>query len=243
MFKFKDIFHWEKSNRPQMEKVIKNANRIISISQNTKKDLVDILQINPDKVDVIHHGFNKAISANKNNLFGKFILFVGSRERYKNFKPFVRAISKLLIKENGLKLVCVGLPFNKEELAELRKLNILEYMDVLTVNEKKLNNLYSNAEVFVYPSLYEGFGMPILEAFANNCPVCLSNTSCFPEIAGDAGAYFDPYNIESILETVTKVLYSNDLKKQLIKAGNERLDNFSWKKTAQETTISYKKTL
>ena len=95
-------------------------------------------------------------------------------------------------KERDLKLICVGLPFNKDELANLKSSKILDQTRVLAVNEETLNNLYSNALVFVYPSLYEGFGMPILEAFANNCPVCLSNTSCFPEIAGDAGVYFDP---------------------------------------------------
>lgn len=242
-FKFKDIFYWKGANLPLMEKVIKNAHRIISISQNTKKDLIEMLNINPGKIDVVHHGYNKPPGTKAINRWGKYILFVGSRERYKNFITFVKAISSLLNKESDLKLVCVGPPFNKEELEQLKKLNILEYTTILTVDENTLNNLYSNAQAFVYPSLYEGFGMPILEAFANNCPVCLSNTSCFPEIAGDAGAYFDPYNAESILEVVTKVLYDNSLKNQMIKAGNERLTDFSWKKTGRETAASYKKTL
>ena len=243
MFKFKDIFYWKEANLPKMEKIIKSATRVISISQNTKKDLVEMLNINPDRIDVIHHGYNKPTGSNTINRFGKYILFVGSRERYKNFITFIRAISSLLNKESGLRLVCVGLRFNTDELTELRKLNIMEYTSILTVDEKMLNNLYSHAQVFVYPSLYEGFGMPILEAFANNCPLCLSNTSCFPEIAGEAGTYFDPYNSESILEAVTKVLYDNDLKNQMIKAGNERLAHFSWKKAALETAASYKKTL
>lgn len=243
MFKFKDLFFWRGENLHQIEKVIKNASRIISISHNTKNDLIEMLHIPPGKIDVIHHGFNKPSVDNTVNRFGKYILFVGSRERYKNFTTFIRAICVLLNKERDLKLVCVGPPFNKEELAELRKLKIIEYTVILTVDEKTLNSLYANALIFVYPSLYEGFGMPILEAFANNCPVCLSNTSCFPEIAGKAGIYFDPYNSESILEAVTKVLFDNNLKTQMVKAGNERLVDFSWKKAAKETIASYKKTL
>lgn len=242
-FKFKDIFYWKGANLPLMEKVIKNADRIISISQNTKKDLIEMLNINPGKIDVVHHGYNKPSGTHVTNRFGKYILFVGSRERYKNFITFARAISSLLNKESDLKLVCVGPPFNKEELEELKKLNILESTTILTVDENTLNNLYSNALVFAYPSLYEGFGMPILEAFANNCPVCLSDASCFPEIARDAGAYFDPSDSESILEAVTRVLYDNSLKTRMIRAGNERLAQFSWKKTALETADSYKKAL
>lgn len=243
IFKFKDTFFRKETLRPQMEKVIKNATRIISISQNTKRDLVDIFNINPEKIDVIYHGYNKQPIKTKLNNYGRYILFVGRRNLYKNFKTFARAISCLLNKENGLKLICVGEPFSNEEIAELRILKILEQTTALTVDEKTLNNLYSNALVFVYPTLYEGFGMPILEAFANNCPVCLSNTSSLPEIAGDAGAYFDPYDNESILDAVKKVLYDKSFKNQMINSGKERLSDFSWNKTAEETIVSYKKTL
>jgi glycosyltransferase involved in cell wall biosynthesis len=230
-----------------MEIVIKKADRIISISKNTKKDLVDFFNINPDKIDVIYHGFN--LSNNRIykrriiDTFGKYILFVGARSLYKNFKVFAEAVSKLLKLEMGLKLVCVGTPFTSDEKALLSKLRIEDQTIVLNVEDSTLYDLYSNALVFVYPSLYEGFGIPILEAFANNCPVCLSNTSSFPEVAGDAGVYFDPYDHESILEAVTKVLYDSNLKNQMIKAGKEHLAGYSWKKMAEETIVSYNKTL
>lgn len=247
-FKFKDTFYKYSTIVPQMESVIKNANRIISISENTKKDIVEIFNINPEKIDVIYHGFNKR-SNNKpctNKIidnFGKYILFVGDRSLYKNFKTFAEVISKLFKIEKGLKLICVGTPFTNEEKVLLSKLRIANQTIALNVEDSTLNELYSNALVFVYPSLYEGFGMPILEAFANNCPVCLSNTSSLPEIAGDAGVYFDPYDHESILEAIKKVLYDNSFKNQMINAGKERLADFSWKKTAEETIVSYKKTL
>ena len=242
-FKFKNNYFWKDTLRLGMEKAIKNATRIISISQNTKKDLVDILNINPEKIDVVYHGYNKPDIKITLNNYGRYILFVGRRTSYKNFTTFVNAISGILQKDSELKLICVGTPFSKEEMSELSKLKILEQTIALTVNENSLNNLYSNALLFVYPSLYEGFGMPILEAFANNCPVCLSNTSCLPEIAGNAGVYFDPYSAGSILEAVKKVLDDTDFKDKMIIAGRERLADFSWKKTAEKTAISYQKTL
>lgn len=243
VFKFKDTLYRKDDLRRRMEKeVIKNAGRIISISQNTKKDIVDIFGIPPEKIDVIYHGFNKPEIKAKPNPYGAYILFVGRRGGYKNFKTFIKAISNLLGEEE-IKLICVGEPFNKEEMTEMNELNIMARSLAVRVDEKALNNLYSNALVFVYPSLYEGFGMPVLEAFANDCPVCVSHTSCFPEIAGDAAAYFDPESPESILESIKTVLYDCRVKKQMIAAGRKRLDNFSWVKTGEETAISYKKVI
>jgi len=246
--KFKGAFYKSGSMVPQMESLIKNANRIISISENTKKDLVEIFNLNPEKIDVIYHGFNK-----RNNIkqctnkiidnFGKYILYVGHRSLYKNFNTFAEAVSKLLKREKGVKLVCVGSPFTNKEKVLLSKLKIANRTIALSVDDITLNYLYSNAMVFVYPSLYEGFGMPILEAFANNCPVCLSNTSCFPEIAQNAGVFFDPYDHESILSAIEKVIYDYDCSKEIIIAGQKRLTSFSWEKAAKETISSYNKAI
>lgn len=242
-FKFENTFFKPSPRKAQMERVIKNANRIIAISENTKKDIIEILNINAEKIDVIYHGYNKPFPNKKSGTYGKYILFVGLRNRYKNFITFSEAVSKLLNKEKDIKLVCVGPPFNQEEMANLSRLGISNQSIAVNVDDRTLNGLYSGALVFVYPSLYEGFGMPILEAFANNCPVCLSNTSCFPEIAGNAGIYFDPYDHESILNAIEKVIYDNDFAKKIIKAGQTRLNDFSWGKTAKETISSYKKTI
>jgi glycosyltransferase involved in cell wall biosynthesis len=242
-FKFEDDYAGKGQLKAQMEKVIKNSNRIISVSGHTKKDIIDIFDVNPEKIDVVHHGFNKPSAVNRVNPFGKYILFVGRRARYKNFSTFIAAISGLLQKEKELKLVCVGHPFSKEERADLVKFKISEQTTALTADENTLNNLFANALIFVYPSLYEGFGMPILEAFANNCPVCLSDASCFPEIAGDAGIYFNPRDHGSISKAVEKVLYDDSFKSRMIAAGTERLEHFSWKKTANETLASYKKVI
>lgn len=243
LFKFGDTFFKSSTGKQQIEKAAKNANRIIAISENTKKDLIEILNINPEKIDVIYHGYNKPISTTNLGSYGKYILFVGRRSLYKNFIFFAEAVSKLLNKEKDIKLVCVGSPFNYEEITIFSRLGISNQAIAINVDDSSLNGLYSDALVFVFPSLYEGFGMPILEAFANNCPVCLSNTSCFPEIAGDAGVYFNPYDRESILNAIEKVIYDNAFAKEIVRAGLQRLHNFSWKKTAMETVSSYLKTI
>jgi len=243
LFKFGDTFFKSSTGKQQIEKAAKNANRIIAISENTKKDLIEILNINPEKIDVIYHGYNKAIPGRNFESYGKYILFVGRRSFYKNFIPFAEAVSELLKREGDIKLICVGSPFDNDETTILSKLRILNQVIAINVDDNLLNNLYANALVFVFPSLYEGFGMPVLEAFANNCPVCLSNTACFPEIAGNAGVYFDPYSRESMSTSIEKVIYDTGFASEIIAAGQERLKNFSWKKTVNETVSSYLKTL
>jgi glycosyltransferase involved in cell wall biosynthesis len=241
-FKFKEQYK-NNSLAPEMETIIRKANRIIAISENTKKDLIEILKIPSEKIDVIYHGYNKSLFVEKPNKFGRYILFVGYRQGYKNFSALAKAFSNIILKDGDLKLICVGQPFNKEELNLLKKLKILENTIAFGVTENKLNELYSNALVFVYPTLYEGFGMPILEAFANNCPVCLSNTSSLPEIAANAAEYFDPKDIESISNAICKTIYDSDFSKQLVSKGRIRLNNFSWTKCSLETMNSYERAI
>lgn len=242
-FKFEDSLKHFSSIRPQMKLAIEKANRIISVSENTKKDIVDIFNVSSDKIDVIYHGYNIPNYATTANQYGEYILFVGRRENYKNFATFVKAVSEVMHDNRTLKLICVGKPFSKEEIADFTQRNIINRVRAVNADEAGLNNLYSNALLFVYPSLYEGFGMPILEAFANKCPVCLSNTGCFPEIAGNGGEYFDPLSQQSILDAVEKVIYNSELKARMVAEGTQRLLNFSWKKTAEETIKTYQKVI
>lgn len=242
-FRYKDTFFKDSINRPPMEKVIMKADRIISISENTKRDLLETFDLNPDKIDVIYHGYNNNDRVKSPNQFGKYILYVGDRGSYKNFILFIESVAALLKKERDIKVVCVGRPFIPEEMELLVRLGISDQLLALHVDEDMLNNLYANALTFVYPSLYEGFGMPILEAFSNDCPLCLSNTSCFPEIAGKAASYFDPEDAGSILTAIEKVLFDEGYAQQLRTAGKQRLKEFSWEKTAAKTLKSYEKTI
>ncbi len=241
-FRFKEQYKND-SLIPDMEKIIKKANRIISISENTKKDLIETLHISPDKIDVIYHGFNPPKKRPANNNLGRYILFVGVRTGYKNFSNLAKAFSELRRQDEDLKLVCVGQAFLKDEIVELKSLQIFDRTFVFGVNEDQLNELYANALVFVYPSKYEGFGMPVLEAFANNCPVCLSNTSSLPEVAGNAAEFFDPTSKDSILEAVKKVIYNKAHSEKLIEEGKIQLKKFSWKNCAINTAETYQRAL
>ena len=140
-------------------------------------------------------------------------------------------------------MVCTGKPFSDSELQQISNYNIASNIIQIATKDKDLNELYSRALLFVYPSYYEGFGIPILEAYACNCPVALSNTTCFPEIAGDAGAFFNPYSINSIADTIINVISDKSKRTKLIKAGQERLKLYSWEKAARETENVYLKTL
>lgn len=225
------------------KKLIYNSAHIIAISENTKKDILEIYPINADKITVIYHGSPRPPQQILKNEFGKYILYVGRRTRYKNFSFFVESISPILIKDKQLKLVCVGPSFTREEEASLLTLGIKKQVFAISVNDNLLNTLYSHALAFVFPSIFEGFGIPILEAFANNCPVCLSNSSCFPEVAGNAALYFDPMDKQSIYDSVNRMIADRQLASELIKRGLERLSLFSWRKAALQTLDVYKKIL
>ena len=112
-----------------------------------------------------------------------------------------------------------------------------------SIDDNTLALLYRKAEMFVYPSLYEGFGIPILEAFSNQCPVVLSKASCFPEVAGDAAEYFEATNVGALIQSITKILDNKSYRDELVAKGNERLKLFTWDNTAKETVKTYKKAI
>lgn len=168
-------------------------------------------------------------------------LFVGDRTFYKNFQLLLEAFSIVHQKNQYLHLVCTGKPFSDSELQQISNLKIASNTRQITINDKDMSELYSRALLFVFPSYYEGFGIPILEAYACNCPVALSNATCFPEIAGNAGAFFDPHSITSIANTITEIIGDENKRTKLIQAGQERLKLYSWEKAARETENVYLK--
>jgi len=221
--------------------LIYKSDHIIAVSHNTKKDILEIYPVNPDKITVIYHGPPQSAKQIYKNELGDYILYVGRRTRYKNFNFFVESIIPLLLKNPDLKLVCIGSSFTNDEKEFLNKSGILKQAVSMGLSDDVLYSIYRHALVFVFPSIFEGFGIPILEAFANECPVCLSNSSCFPEIAGDAAMYFNPADSESIRESIDKIITDKDVANNLRKKGLERLSLFSWQKAAQETFDIYKK--
>lgn len=231
------------------QQLLSKAARVIAISHNTKQDLLDYFQVDESKIDVIYHCTNFSegtISLDSTiKVPEDYLLFVGDRLDYKNFNLFAKAVAPLLKKEKSLYMVCAGgRPFTPAESAYLTELGIagkVKYHEIH--DDSTLGALYKNALAFAFPSLNEGFGLPILEAFAFDCPVLLSDSSCFPEIAGDAARYFDPTAAESILASVEKVLGDTQLRRQMAVRGAARLKDFSKETMALQTLESYKTTL
>lgn len=224
--------------------LVKYAAHIIAVSQKTKDDIVNILGVSPNKISVIYHGAPdivlsqtyKKITADK-----KYFLYVGQRNSYKKFTDFLIQSATLFKKNKDIYLECTGNPFTNKEKEIIKQLGLENYVKVEFVSEEKLSDLYKNALAFIYPSEYEGFGIPILEAFSYGCPVLLNNKSCFPEIAGEAALYFDLDDGRSLVQQMNYILNMDDeAKKQLINLGYKRLSLFSWKKSAMQLADIYK---
>lgn len=238
--KFPDLFLAYDKTSKNKRILANHAAHIIAVSQNTKNDLVELFDINPDKVTVVYHGYEQR-SEPTQALFDNYLLFVGERKGYKNFWNFIEAMIPLLNKYLDLKIVCTGNPFNREELERLRHNRLIGRVFQKSVSDSELASLYKYALAFVYPSIYEGFGIPILEAYQNNCPVCLSKASCFPEIAQNAAAYFDPFSKESITEAVSNILEDRLFADHLRNAGKIRLKDFSIDLMVKKTCEVYNK--
>lgn len=223
------------------------AARIIAVSENTKKDIIRFYGIDEKKIIVTYlaNSLSKpSFPCSNLQIPEKYILFVGGRGKYKNFEFFIKAITPLMKENESLNIVCAGgKPFSESEFGLFKELKVESKIHRFAVPDEILAQLYKNALAFVFPSLYEGFGIPVIEAFACGCPAILSNTGSLPEVGGDSAVYFDPTNETSIKETVQKTIYNEDLRNNLRIMGFKRLENFSWEKTASETYEVYRSIL
>jgi glycosyltransferase involved in cell wall biosynthesis len=240
--KFPEFFPIADKTAISKKNLALKASHIIAVSQNTKKDIIDFWGIDAKKISVIYHGANQLENRNGNhlNMPKDYFLFVGARNLYKNFIFFINSIADILIDKN-LNLVCTGKPFSNDEIQLFEYLKIKDRIFHYYANELELASLYQNAIALVFPSLYEGFGIPILEAFVNSCPVLLSNTSCFPEIAGNAALYFDPKSNIEIQDLLNSIINNPTLREKLILYGEAKLKSFSWEKASSETIAVYEK--
>lgn len=210
-------------------------------SQNTKKDLVNILHIIPEKITVTPHGAPALFSTHYPSPYNfPYILYVGERRSYKNFTPFIEECAITIKKHPELHVVCTGQPFEKGEQCLIASLGLSEHVIHQYATEQEIQTLYQNAVAFVYPSAYEGFGIPILEAFVCGCPVFLNNASCFPEVGGDAAIYFDINSRGDLAEHIEAFLQSPEQNRvDLIAQGLERAKLFSWEKSARKLAHVY----
>jgi len=222
------------------------AKKIITISEATKSDIIKFYKVPGEKIHVIYPGIKPSLSSNshmsnedlkkKYAIDSKFILFVGTLQPRKNIARLIEAFS--LQNDKEVKLVIVGKKgWKYEEILEApKKFGCEEKVVFLNfVPEQDLQVLYKNAELFAFPSLYEGFGLPVLEAMKFNCPVLTSNVSSLPEAGGDAAHYCNPESTESIKEGIEKIIEDRKYRENLIEKGKENIKKFSWEKAAKET--------
>ena len=223
---------------------VKRADHVICISENTRADLIEILDVPYEKTSVVHLGFsfgNEGSVISRPNISNPFLLYVGERRGYKNFSRLLDVYAGSQFLQNNFQLIAFGGgPFSRLELEEIKSLN-LDSLSVKQVarSDDVLQELYRTASLFIYPSMYEGFGIPPLEAMSMGCPVACSNTSSLPEVVGDAAILFDPNSQESMTEAILCCLMDEAFRSNLILKGNAVVKNYSWQKCAEETKAVY----
>ncbi len=243
-----------------LPKLIENCNSLIVDSHSTKEDLVSNFGVNDNKIDVIPLGvdtsfFYPRTPEETETIFKKYgiptryILYTGDDNARKNLKNLIIAYGRIS-SEIPHSLVLVG-PINKSKVREIidgcpgsgnfKKQLLSRVITSGYVDYEDLPTIYSGASAFVFPSLYEGFGLPVLEAMACGTPVITSNTSSLPEVVGDAGIYINPLHPKEIAVNILKVLEDNALQEKLKKIGFERARKFTWEETVEKTIQVYKK--
>lgn len=250
-------FAYRLAYKAVVRSAVKKAKRIIAVSQNTKEDLQSILNVSSHRIDVIYEGVNeeygqfsdrkkeesKDYLKQRYKIKQPFLLYTGVHRYHKNLPRLIKAFKLLSLEYPKLQLVITGKedPLypeveNEAKSQDLEKKVIFPGL----VPEEDLIALYNLAEVYVFPSLYEGFGLPILEAMQCGTPVCASNSSSLPEIAGEGNAlFFDPNDEADIAAKIAKILEDDSLRKALIEKGFARVKDFSWEKMANEILKIY----
>ena len=248
---------WHFSMNPK--KLAARASKIIAVSESTRDDLVNFYGIESEKIKVIYSGINQESRIKnqesrilkvkkKYNLPEKYILYLGTLEPRKNIIGLIKAFEEFkksfgnppspLLQRGNLKLVIAGSKgWLCEDIFKAAKNSPVKNDIIFTgfIEDQDKAILYRLAELFVYPSFYEGFGFPPLEAMSCGTPVITSNFSSLPEAVGDAALTVDPYNIDQLARAMKNVLEDEDLKNRLIEKGCERVGKFSWDKCAEET--------
>lgn len=244
-----NLDHIDNASKIQKQELLTRASKIIAVSENTKKDLLELYEVEADKIDVVYHSTDFTNHVQPNHFHLKtpenYFLYVGARNDYKNFDGLLKSIKPVLKKHPDVVLLCAGSGnFTEQENVMLKTLGIEnQVIHQHFYSDNTLFSLYQRAIAFIYPSLYEGFGIPILEAFACGCPVILSDSSCFPEVAQDAALYFNIDNKDDLSQKLEEIISNSDLRNSLINKGLNRQKAFSAEKKAKETYKVYKSIL
>ena len=235
-------------------KMLSASDRIIAVSIHTKKDLIQHFSVSPEKIDVVHHGVEERFRARSREetqafldrlgIGPRYLLYVGCIEARKNLNRLLEAFSR--VKQDGntsLELVMAGNTGEgaQEVFRTISRLGLEKDVRILGyVQQEDLPFLYSGAEIFLFPSLYEGFGLPVLEAMACGTPVITSNLTSLPEVAGEAALLVDPYRVESSASAVKSLLEDPSLRQAHVRKGIVRAGEFTWEKAAAQTLEIYR---
>lgn len=247
--RYPDLFvNSEGTTRPK-RLAANRADHVICISESTRRDLITFCGVPEERTSVVYLGvdvdFVQATTPTRQYHLRQFLLYVGARGGYKNFERFVRAFSRSTRLRNDFDVLCFGGgPLQPGEQAVIANAGLRPDQVVqLGGGDEILAALYQQAAAFVYPSLYEGFGIPPLEAMAVGCPVICSDSSSLPEVVGEAAETFDPLDENAMQAAMEHVLESPSRCSALVEAGRTRYKHFTWEKCAQETEAIYRSLL
>lgn len=217
--------------------MVLNSKKVLTVSEFSRKEIQKYLNVKIDKIEVIYNSVDhcRVFTGESQNKYGKYILCVGSVEPRKNLKNLIKAFDLASLPDD-YNLVIVGGKnklFNSLPLDDSPKL-LDKVIFTGYVSDEELSYLYQHAKVFVYPSLYEGFGIPPLEAMFYGCPTIISNTSSLPEVCGDASLYINPYHTQSIVTQIEHLLSNKDTRDKLVADGYKQVLKYSWKESGMK---------
>jgi glycosyltransferase involved in cell wall biosynthesis len=240
--------HYFPEGNPHRRKreVVHASDMVLSISESTTRDLVEFYGYPASRVVTTPLGIDCRAFADVPKVSHPFrppyLLFVGLRHRYKNFRRFGLAAAAVLAAHPEVSLALVGGGALLESEREIFvRAGVFDRVVQANVADEALPTIYREAEVFVFPSEYEGFGLPILESFACACPVAASRASSFPEVGGPAIEYFDPQSTDDIAQSIERILNSRSHADELRRLGSERVKAYSWQRTAELTAEAYRR--
>jgi glycosyltransferase involved in cell wall biosynthesis len=230
------------------KRVINEADMFLCISESTRKDLIDIYNVDVSRTATIHLGPSfdesliKKVDTKNIKLATKkpYVLYVGIRDKYKNFINMLEAYATSKSVSQDYDLVCFGsYAFSDDETKRISKLGVERNVHHVVGSDSMLLHYYKAAHAFIYPSLYEGFGFPLLESMQAGCPIAASDRSSIPEVLGNAGILFNPVDQGSMQEAIGKIVFDERLRSICIERGRQRVKEFSWERTAKKTYSSY----
>jgi len=229
------------------QRYVRSADQVICVSEATKQDMLKVYGLIEAPIHVIHHGVSNRFQPGiprVDFLPERYILFVGHRHQYKDAEVLFRAFAQIASRDLDVELLCVGgNGLSQSESSLLEELGVRERVSQRFLSDELMASAYANAEAFVFPSHFEGFGLPALEAMASGTPTILARATSLPEIGGDAALYFEPGAVDELATGITTILIDGDARRDLSARGLDRAQVFTWQRSAELTAKVYREAL